>query len=237
MVNIGDVGGQVSATAGSPARRLAELDYKSPWALLSAGADHSFGQTAYRATAQGALSFVDGGLFASNTINDSFAVVDTNGARGIHVLDENRPVGTTDASGRLLVPDLRSYDVNRIGIDPRDVPPDADVGQTTRLVRPQDRSGVVVRFRVRPSHGALLRLVIPGGGPIPLGSAATLLATGTTVPVGYDGEAFVQNLGARNRLSVVEPNGRTCTVAFAYRPQPRVLPTIGPLPCRAQATR
>src|ERR1019366_7347347 len=138
---------------------FAELQYKSPWALVSAGADRIDRQTALRATAQGAVSFADGGLFASNTINDSFAVVDTNGAKGIRVLADNREVGTTDAAGRLLVPDLRSFDLNHIAIEPTDVPVDATVPFTTREVRPQDRSGVVVRFPVKIGHGALLRLV------------------------------------------------------------------------------
>lgn len=67
---------------------------------------------------------------------------------------------------------------------------------------------------------------------LPVGSVATLQKTGVSVPVGYDGEAYVVNLGARNRLLVEQPNGQRCVVAFPYHPVPGTIPTIGPLPCR-----
>jgi P pilus assembly protein, porin PapC len=88
----------------------------------------------------GALSVLDGGVFASNRIEDSFAIVDTHAA-GIRVRQENRDVGRTDSHGRLLVPDMRSYDINRLAIEPLDAPMDADVPVTSREVRPRDRSG------------------------------------------------------------------------------------------------
>ncbi|MDR3532445.1 MAG: fimbria/pilus outer membrane usher protein [Rhodopila sp.] len=235
-VSTGDWGYQAYATRGTLDHEFAELSYKSPWALVSAGADRIDRQTTLRTEAQGALSFADGGLFPSNTINDSFAVVDTDGVKGIHVLNENREVGTTDSAGRLLVPDLRSYDLNHIAIDPVDVPMDAMVPTTEQNVRPQDRSGVVVRFPVQTSHGALLRLVDKAGGPIAIGSTATLATTGVTVPVGYGGEAFVQDLSpGRNQLTIERPNGQRCVAILDYRVTPGEIPTIGPLPCQEQA--
>jgi outer membrane usher protein len=234
-VSIGDWGYQAFGGVGQPNHEFAELQYKSPWALVSAGADRLNSQTTLRTEGQGALSHVDGGLFPSNTINDSFGVVNTNGAKGIHVYDENREVGQTDSAGQLLLPDLRSFDVNRIAIEPTDIPADSTVSDTTRDVRPQDRSGVVIRFGVQASHGALLRLVYAAGTPIGLGSSATLAATGVTVPVGYDGEAYVQDLSPRgNRLAVQRMDGRRCIAIFNYRGHPGAIPTIGPLRCQDQ---
>jgi len=185
-----------------------------------------------QAEVQGAFSFADGGLFASNTINDSFAVVDTNGVGHIRVLDENREVGKTDSAGRLLVPDLRSFDVNHLAIEPTDVPVDTTVPFTTRDVRPQDRSGVVVRFPLHTSHGALLHLVDASGRSVPVGSTATLESTGAVVPVGYDGAAYVQDLSRHNRLVVERPDGQRCEVVFDYRAVLGQIPVLGPLPCR-----
>jgi outer membrane usher protein len=98
-------------------------------------------------------------------------------------------------------------------------------------VRPQDRSGVVVKFPVTISHGALLRLVDEAGAAVPLGSTARLRATGSIVPVGYDGEAYVQDLSPHNELAVEQLNGRRCRVVFDYHPIPGQIPTIGPLRC------
>lgn len=231
--SVGDWGYQAYGATGNPDHEFAQLQYKSPWGLVSAGVDRIDRQTSLRTEAQGALSFVDGGVFASNMVPDSFAVVDTGGVKGVHVLEENRPAGTTDRSGRLLVPDLRSFDLNHIAIDPTDVPIDATTPFLTREVRPQDRSGVVVRFPIQISHAALLRLIDPAGRPLPLGSVITVQPAGVGAPVGYDGEAYLENLGPDNLAEVEQPNGVRCVVRFTYHAEPGSIPTFGPLRCQA----
>ncbi len=234
-VAIGDWGYQAYGTTSSKAsQEFGQLQYKSPFALLTAGVDQIGRQTAWTTEAQGSLSFIDRGLFPSNTIYDSFAVVDTNGLAHVHVLDENREVGRTSAAGRLLVPDLRSFDINRLAIDAADIPQDVTADVTTREVRPQDRSGVVVRFPVKVNHGALLRLFDEAGSPVPPGSTARLRATGAIVPIGFDGDAYVEDLKSHNHLLIERPDGRRCDVVFDYRPVPGEIPTIGPLACRDQ---
>jgi outer membrane usher protein len=234
-VAIGDWGYQAFGTAATPDHEFAQAQYKSPWALLTTGVDQIGPQTTLRVETEGAVSFVDGGLFASNTINDSFAVVDTGGLANVHVLVENRDAGSTDTSGRLLVPDLRSFDANHLAIVPTDVPLDTTIDITTRQVRPQDRSGVVVKFPVKISHGALLRLLDEGGKPVAVGSTATLQATGAVVPIGYDGEAYLQDLDAHNEVAVERADGRRCRVGFDYAPVPGEIPTIGPVHCQEQS--
>jgi outer membrane usher protein len=231
-VSIGDWGYQVYLGAGAGDHEFAQAQYKSPWLLITAGVDHLDRATTGRLDLQGALTLADGGLFASNTINDSFAVVDTGGVGRVRVLYENRPAGETDASGRLLAPDLRAWDVNRIAIDPADVPIDAQVPYTEQLVRPPDRSGVVVKFPIRRTNGALLILVDASGQPLPVGSTATLQTTGVVAPVGYDGQAFVEGLTRDNTVIVQLPNDGRCVVHFSYAPAKGQLPKIGPLTCR-----
>jgi outer membrane usher protein len=180
---------------------------------------------------QGAFSLVDRGLFPSNTIYDSFAIVDTNPVAHVHVLQENRNVGSTNSSGRLLVPDMRSFDLNHIAIEPTDIPPEASINTATRELRPQDRSGVVLKFPIKFSHGALLKLVDAAGVAVPLGSTATLRTTGTVVPVGYDGDAYVEDLSPHNELLIEFPDGSRCTAAFEYKSVVGDIPLIGPLRC------
>ena len=208
-----------------------QVQYKSGAALLTAGADESAGTTTARLETQGAVSVVDHGVFASNTIYDSFAVVDTNPVKHVHVLQENRDVGRTNSAGRLLVPDMRSFDLNHIAIAATDIPPDVELDTATREMRPQDRSGVVVKFPVKFSHAALVQLEDQHGRAIPLGSAATLAGSGVTVPIGYDGSAYLENLSANNQVKVTLPNGGSCTVHFEYNALPGDIPSIGPLRC------
>jgi len=231
-VVIGDWGYQAYVSAGDDAQAFGIVQYKSAVGLLSAGVNNSSGQTTARLESQGALSLVDRGLFPSNTIYDSFAIVDTAPVKHVHVYQENRDVGTTDNSGRLLVPDMRSFDVNHVGIEPKDVPADADLALDKRIVRPQDRSGVVIRFPIQFSRGALLKLVDATGLPIPLGSTVTLLGSSAVAPVGYDGEAYLEGLSSHNKITVELVNGKHCAAMFDYKPVPGDIPTIGPLRCQ-----
>ncbi len=229
---IGDWGYNAYISAGNSEHKFGQMQYKSRVGLVTAGVDTSAGQTTLRLESQGALSFVDWGLFPSNTIYDSFAIVDTSPMPHVHVLQENRDVGRTGSSGRLLVPDMRSFDLNHITIAATDIPVDVTIHNASREVRPQDRSGVVVRFPIEFSHGALLRLVDEVGLPLPVGCTATLRATGVTVPVGYDGDAYVENLVGHDEVTVELLNGRHCSVVFDYRAVPGEIPSIGPLSCQ-----
>lgn len=233
-VTIGDWGYQAYVSAGGPAHEFGTVQYKSPVGLFTAGADNTAGQTTLRLESQGAISLLDRDLFPSNTIFDSFAIVDTAPLEHVHVYEENRDVGTTGKSGRLLVPDMRSFEANHLGIDAKDVPADATLVTDTSVIRPQDRSGVVVRFHIRFSHSALLKLVDEADLPIPLGSNVILLATRAIAPVGYDGETYLEDLSPHNQLSVELKDGRHCTAKFEYKPVPGDLPTVGPIRCVGQ---
>jgi outer membrane usher protein len=228
---VGDLGYDAYASPGKSSHEFAQAQYKSPVGLFTAGVDQSGDQSTLRLESEGAFSWVDRGLFPSNTIYDSFAIVDTGPIPHVHVLQENRDVGMTNSSGRLLVPDMRSFDLNHIAISATDIPSDVTIDDPKVEMRPQDRSGVVVKFPVKISHAALLRLVDEAGAPMSLGSAATLQATGVTVAVGYDGDAYVEDLSPHNELSIEGINGRRCTVAFEYKPVAGDIPSIGPLRC------
>ena len=228
---IGDWGYEAYVSAGSSNHEFGQAQYKSPMGLFTAGADSNNGQTTLRMESQGAVSYVDGALFRSNTIYDSFAIVDTSPMPHVHVLEENRAVGSTSSSGRLLVPDLRSFDLNRVTIEPTDIPPDATIDNAAHDVRPQDLSGVVVKFAVKVSHAALLRLVDEAGVVLPVGATAKLRASGAIFPVGYDGEAYIQDLGPHNEVEIELPNGERCRAAFDYQPELGEIPAIGPVRC------
>lgn len=232
--NIGDVGWQVIEGSGGQSWKFANGSYKSPWGLLNAGVDQVNGQTAYRAGMQGSFAFTDGNLFATNTIYDSFAVVDTNKTKGVEILEENRPIGKTGSSGLLLIPDLRSFDVNRIGINPNNIPLDSQIGPTTQFVSPQDHSGIIVKFPIHQSHGAIIHFVDANGAYVQVGSIGHLVthARGSDVEIGYDGEAFLTGLASHNTVIISLPDATNCIAQFRYQETAGTLPQIGPVICR-----
>lgn len=234
-VQRGDVGWNVAHQTGSQTRDDVGVNYKSSWGEVGAQVERNDTDMAYRATARGALSTLDGRLFASNTVYDSFALVDTDGLPGITVLQENRSLGKTDADGLLLIEGLRAYESNRLSIDARDVPMDVALSNAIIEVRPSDRSGVVVKFPIQHSRSATLILLDEQHKPLLLGSQAVLSGSGEKGVVGYDGVTFFQNLAEHEQVWVSGPGQPPCSVRFDYQPQADAIPQIGPLICRSGA--
>lgn len=181
---------------------------------------------------EGALVVAGGGLFLSRRIDDAFAVVDA-GAPGVAVEAENRAVGRTGPGGRLLVPDLRSYEGNSLAIDTASLPLDAVTGETRRSVRPAYRNGVTVDFGVETeAHGALVGLVDGTGAALPVGGAAQVNGNGEPILVGYDGLVYALGLGAENEIAVSYPDGQSCRAQFPYVDAPGTIPEIRGVLCQ-----
>lgn len=228
---IGEVGYQLFGSAGQGTRAFAQVEYKAPWAWLAGGIDHAGRQTTARLEARGAISTIGGNVFATNTIYDSFALVDTDGLAGVSVLHENRPAGKTDANGQLLVTDLQAFTINHLAIAPLDIPFDVTLDHAVRDIRPQDRSGVIVKFPVKVSRAALLRLIDEDGQAVAVGSTATLRGSRIAEPVGYEGETYILDLKPHNVVDIVQPDGRRCSASFDYVRVPGTIPVIGPMAC------
>lgn len=183
-----------------------------------------------RATFDGAFVLAGGGLFATNRVDDGFAVV-TVGVPDVAVSLNNREVARTGWFGKALVPDLRSYRMNRISINPRDLPLDADIDATAMSVVPARRSGVSVNLGGQVSDAALIILRDAAGQFLKPGADVRLQGSQTRFFVGYDGEVWIDGLGAQNRISVELDDGK-CSADFAYTAQSGTQVYIDEVECR-----
>jgi outer membrane usher protein len=157
-------------------------------------------------------------------------VVET-GTPGLLVMSENRIAGRTDGSGRALVTGLRSFDANRIAIDPRDAPINAEVGSTQALVVPADRAGVRVAMTVRQeTRSAVVVFTTADGAPVAAGATGQA-GDGESFTIGYDGRAFLKDLAPDNEARIALPAGE-CRARFAYAPSGDEQVVVGPVACR-----
>jgi outer membrane usher protein len=217
---IGDYGWSVGRSQSDDSINSASASYRATAAKLSARVDQRGSRARANVTIDGALVAAGGGVFASNRIDDAFAIVDA-GAPGVEVQYENRRVGRTNSKGKLLLPRLRAYQENHISINPKDLPLDAVVNDTSNVVMPADRSGIVVRFDVNAdANAALVTFSQPDGKPVEMGSSGTTKAGADPFVVGYDGQTLVENLKASNSITITLPDGGTCVATFPYKPQP-----------------
>jgi outer membrane usher protein len=213
----GSLGWRTSFSQGRSAEGSAAVSYRSSHGRAEATVGHSISGTTATAQFDGAIATMGSGIFLTDRIDDSFAVVET-GLPDVGVFYENRPVGVTDARGRLLVPGLHAYQKNQIAIDTTNLPVDADVATTQDVVAPADRAGVRVDFRVRTNiDAAVLVLSGPDGQPLETGSQGTINGNQEFV-IGYDGRAYVKGLTRKNTV-VVETAKGSCQASFGYTPK------------------
>jgi outer membrane usher protein len=205
----------VSASAGSgPASAYTAAEYRSQYGDYIANAGTANGQNALSLTAAGGLVFIDGHFFPTQSITDSYALVDTGGLPHVRVLANNIVVGRTNKNGYLLVPQLGSYLNNDIAIASNDTPIDYSIEDQSRQVAPMYRSGTIVRFginKVRPVTGRLLvrlgkKNVVPAFGIIQLDSSTAPLSS----DIGEDGEFYFDRLSAGAHHAVIQFEGGRC---------------------------
>lgn len=215
----GNFGWYVSYEQKDEPRLAASGDVRTPVAKLGGTLRQEGGTGSAAARVSGSVVAAGGDVFLANRIDDAFAVVDA-GASGVPVLYENRPVGKTGSNGKLLLPDLRSYERNRVGIDPNALPLDVMVDSTRQDVIPAGRSGVVIPFgRKKEGKAALIVFRDENGRFIEVGTSGRTSGSSEPFVVGYDGEAFVEGLAKRNRLTLQRPDGARCVAEFVYTAQ------------------
>ena len=188
------------------------------------------GSTDAQLSAAGGIGLVGGHPFLSRQITDSFGVVRVADYPGITVLQDNQPVGRTDADGYAVLPLLRAYDVNRVSIDDHDLPLDAQLDKLKIEAVPYYRSGLLFDFPVRRSHGATLHLHLDDGQPMPSGGIVQVIGRNEDFPVALGGEAYVTGLEAHNHLRATW-KGRSCEFDADFPPSAEPLPELGTFVC------
>ncbi len=196
---------------------------------------HTKGLTNWDAGWNGGLVLMRNGLFATRTINESFAVVSTDGIADVPVSLANNKVGATDRRGLLLVPNLLAFQKNNLDIDITDLPLDIQADRARIQAVPSERSGVTVNFKLNRMHAASLTLKDGQGQLIP-GGSSIISENGTPVAVvGFEGKTFIDHLTAgNNRFTVIFPeNNGNCRFTLKYQKPPSSdgLPDLGETIC------
>jgi outer membrane usher protein len=181
-------------------------------------------------TVRGGVTLMDGELRTTRTVTDSFATVDVAGIPGLTVFYDNQPVARTDDNGIAVVRDLRSFDVNRLSIDPLQLPLDAAVANPQVQVVPPYRSGMLVEFPVKRIHSGLFKLQRADGTWVPAGAVVTL--QGEDFPVGFDGLAYVTNYDHGTSGEVHWVGGK-CSFRLPPPPTGELQPDLGVIACRS----
>ena len=188
------------------------------------------GSSAARGSISGGLGTVGGQVFAAPPIDQSFAIVETGEVAGVRVLQENFDAGVTGRNGTVILPRIPSNTPINIAVDPLSIPLDATIGRTEQKIVLLNRTGVVVSFKARRERNALIRIVLPGGTPLPPGAYAQVPGREERFPVANGGEVFVTDLMDLQDLEVFY-RGKGCRLSIALEKDSPPVADLGPLEC------
>jgi outer membrane usher protein len=188
-------------------------------------------ETAYRAGVAGSLVTLGGSFFATRPITSSFAVVEVPDFPNVRVYQDNQLMGRTSSGGTILLPTLRPYERNPVRVDQRDLPLGAKVDALEVEAVPAFRSGVLVRFPVGRSYGALMKIERADGTPPPAGASARLEGVSQVFPVAPDGELYVTGVTKQTRVTV-RWRGGECRFDLEQIAGDDPLPDLGTKLCR-----
>lgn len=233
---------QRSVTSGTVSESIAPfVQYNARHAVLTAeGADFvnggGGGSGFYRLSVAGAVAHIGGETYAARPVTDSFALVKTEPpVPGIRVRRSNAEIGVTDASGSVFVPNIGSYQVNEVALDPKDLPLDYSIAKSAQKIRPPLRSGVVARFdvlRVRAVTGTLK--LKRDGSVTPLENYEILLtgdkgsARASTI---RGGDFYIENLAPGQYVADVKVQDAMCRFRITVPDSQEIVSNLGDVYC------
>lgn len=152
-------------------------------------------------SASGAIVYAGGVFGLTRPVSDSFGIVQVDGLRDVAVKVNNEEVGRTDASGRMIIPGLKSYFDNQVSLDPRNISMEYNLLEVKQDVSPALWSGSCIVFhasRMQAVTGRIFALTPAGRQPIEFAEIMLEARNGTlAVPVGKGGEFYFENTGQR----------------------------------------
>ena len=228
------MGYRLVAGVGDSDQRGVEVKLQNEVGTYTLLADQSLSQTAFRGSASGGVAFLGGSAFLSRRITDSFAVVQVPDYSGVGIYADNQLVARTDADGNALLPRLRPYQQNTVRIEQADLPLDTQIDAVQLDAVPYFRSGLLLKFPVKRSRGALLTVVLENGEPLPAGAQAQIIGDNVEdheiFPVGLRGEIYLTGLAVSNRLRVTWRE-QSCEFVLPFPESTEPLPHLGTYIC------
>jgi outer membrane usher protein len=202
-----------------PAQRLqAEAVFNGNTGQLSAEVNLGSHNEAVRLGASGSIGHVKGFSFASRRIDGgAFAVVRVGDFGGVPISLSNQVVGVTNRKGFALVTGLLPYQLNRLSLDPGQLPMDAQIDGAGASAVPYPRSGAFVEFPVRRTRNVLLVLLRPDGSAVPAGARVSLGPGLAEFNVMHRGEVYLADVGDAHRLTARWQNGN-CSAEWSAVP-------------------
>ncbi|MGL5240355.1 MAG: fimbria/pilus outer membrane usher protein [Kluyvera ascorbata] len=220
---------QVSQNTGSTRQDHADAGYLGSYGEWHAGFDRDQSSTSRYLSGEGSLMLLESHPYALRYNRQGIALVSTDGIGNIPIAVENRPAGSTDEHGYLLLTDLPRYHNAKISLDPLSLPPEIATPIVEMHARPGLSTAVKVDFQVHRARTLSARILDRGRQPLPVGSGVSY--SGGESIIGRDGFIWLENPPMPGALHIQMPTGG-CTVNLPAAASDAATLNLGTLLCQ-----
>lgn len=212
----------------------AGLSYQNDYGTYTVEASKIDNARQYRGSIAGSIARVEGENYFARRLGESFAIVEVPGYKNINVYSQNQLVGTTNQTGKVLVPSLRAYQRNQISIDPKDLPIEAEVEEYRLEAVPYFRSADYVKFAINSDRSATLTITLADGTAVPAGAEVRFADSSNqtaSFPVGAAGLTYLRGFKVHSHL-IAKWQGGKCEFDVDYMDTNEITPDLGSFVCR-----
>ena len=212
----GGLGIDLTHRFGSEGRDLnqANIHYQHPYFNTSFGASSFRNDYDYWFGLVGSIVWMKQGVFMSNRLGESFALIDTNHVPDIPIQYENSLIGRSNRKGYAFVSSIPPYYAGKYNIDPLALSSNYIATSVEKRVAAKRGSGIVITFPVIQSIAANVYLVNQQNQPIPVGALVHRIDHESSY-VGIDGIAYLENLQSENEITVQYADHQVCKAKFS----------------------
>ncbi|WP_236674236.1 fimbria/pilus outer membrane usher protein [Paraburkholderia hospita] len=198
--NVYDTVGQ-AASGGVNASAGASGTWRAPVAQVTASASGGAHSAQVSAGVSGSVVAHPGGVTFSQTVGDTFGIVEAKGAEGATVSSASGV--KVDSHGYAVVPFLAAYGMNTVDIDPKGSSSDVEFVSTSERVAPRLGSVAMLKFKTNTGRAALVRAPRMDGQALPFGAEVVDESGRNIGVVAQDSRIFARGLEDTGTLIVM----------------------------------
>ncbi|MBI4681697.1 MAG: fimbrial biogenesis outer membrane usher protein [Nitrospirae bacterium] len=213
------------------------LNYQNRYGMYGMELSDRAGANGYRLSYAGGMGYIGKSIFFSRPITDSFAKIKVGDLEGVRVYSYNNEIGSTNKNGEVIIPNLQSFNDNRIDIEAEDIPINYSIAALTRRITPPFRSGSVVEFDVSKMQAATGSVyMLENGAEFPVEYAIMHIPVkGKTIEgmVGTAGEFYVENVPPGTYPAQIMFKGKMCEFDIVIPDSEEMSVDLGKIICAA----
>jgi outer membrane usher protein len=167
---------------------------------LTASASGGSHSSQVSAGTSGSIVAHRGGITFSQTVGETFGIVEAKGAQGASL--PGATGAKIDGDGYAIVPYLTPYAMNTVDIDPKGTSMDVEFESTSESAAPRLGSVVLFKYQTDTGRAALIRAPRAGGKALPFGAEVQNENGQSVGVVGQDSRIFTRDLYDKGTLIV-----------------------------------